>query len=285
MMTDPDGMLTQNDLDYINGLYYGSSSGGATTYSFSNGLYSSYTSSFSSMSSDEFRGLYDFVMGGGFGSYTYWTGDTMPSGNYSYSNGDQYRNIQGLIAHQITLTGNQPQLSISHYNFGNYSSSSSGSFDWENSMKWVFSVEGGISAYASRNYVLNNELLKFNRNGAYKWSGLLTKMKNGQSYWNNNFVKLARETHLEKLKGISKIGAGLIAADIAMSGEIKPSHGINVLMLSISGTGVGAAVGGLWFVADMGTGAVNYLNGNGFRTLSDVIDDNVGTYKMYDGLY
>lgn len=39
----------------------------------------------------------------------------------------------------------------------------------------------------------------------------------------------------------------------------------------------------------MGTGAVNYLNGNGFKTLSDVIDESsVGqsiSFEMYDGLY
>ncbi|WP_326983451.1 hypothetical protein VUJ46_02580 [Chryseobacterium sp. MYb264] len=44
-----------------------------------------------------------------------------------------------------------------------------------------------------------------------------------------------------------------------------------------------------WFVADMGTGAVNYLNGNGFKTLSDVIDKSVaneyGKLELYDGLY
>ncbi|WP_326983443.1 hypothetical protein VUJ46_02535 [Chryseobacterium sp. MYb264] len=74
-----------------------------------------------------------------------------------------------------------------------------------------------------------------------------------------------------------------------MSGEVKASHYINGGMLILSGTGVGSIVAGAWFVADMGTGAVNYLNGNGFKTLSDVIDESSFgqkiSFEMYDGLY
>jgi len=39
------------------------------------------------------------------------------------------------------------------------------------------------------------------------------------------------------------------------------------------------------FVADFGTMGVNYIMGNGAVGLGDMIDNAVGTYKMYDGLY
>ena len=55
----------------------------------------------------------------------------------------------------------------------------------------------------------------------------------------------------------------------------------------LSTTGVGDVVSGVWYAADLGTGAVNYLSGNGFTTLSDIIDNsNWGqehTKTLYDG--
>jgi hypothetical protein len=50
-------------------------------------------------------------------------------------------------------------------------------------------------------------------------------------------------------------------------------------------TKVGAILAGAWFLTDMGTGLYNYIDNGNFRTLSDVIDDNLGTYEMYEGLY
>ena len=70
-----------------------------------------------------------------------------------------------------------------------------------------------------------------------------------------------------------------------MSGELKPSQLINGAMLYASTTGVGTVVAGVWFVADNGYGLYNYLNGNGFNTISDEIDNSMGTYKLYNGLY
>ena len=77
-----------------------------------------------------------------------------------------------------------------------------------------------------------------------------------------------------------------VATDIVLSGEVKPSHLINGVMLGASTTGVGSIVAGIWFIADYGTGAYNYIfTPDGFRTISDIIDESVGTYEMYDGLY
>lgn len=81
----------------------------------------------------------------------------------------------------------------------------------------------------------------------------------------------------------------MLVADIALSGDIKPSHIINGAMLGASTTGVGSIVAGIWFVADFGRMGVNYLIYNEARGLGDIIDEsNFGravTVKMYDGLY
>jgi len=79
-----------------------------------------------------------------------------------------------------------------------------------------------------------------------------------------------------------------VAADVVMSGQMKPSHYISGGMLAASSTGVGSIVAGVWFIADMGTGAYNYyFSDDGFRTLSDVIDESSFgqsiTVDMYDG--
>ncbi|MCZ2337476.1 MAG: hypothetical protein LC127_04610 [Chitinophagales bacterium] len=158
-------------------------------------------------------------------------------------------------------------------------------------MDGISALEGGISAYGSGGYVLNNEIVRYNKNGAYKLSGWGTKMKNGQSYWNNNLVKNARNSHLSKLKGFKpKIAGGaFIVADVALSGEVKPSTYINGFMLGISGTGVGTVVGGAWFLIDNGVGAYNYFNGREFQTVSDIIDGSDwgknNTIEMYEGVY
>ncbi|MDF0719934.1 hypothetical protein P0M11_07970 [Kaistella sp. PBT33-4] len=80
----------------------------------------------------------------------------------------------------------------------------------------------------------------------YKWSRPLTQMKNGQNYWNNNLVKAARMNQLAPLKTLSSKSPGgiLVAADIALSGELKPSHAINAAMIGASFTGVGSVVAG-----------------------------------------
>ncbi|MBD3907365.1 RHS repeat-associated core domain-containing protein, partial [Chryseobacterium muglaense] len=124
------------------------------------------------------------------------------------------------------------------------------------------------------------------RGTSFSWEG---RWKNpGAKYWRGQQVKGFQGARSLGTK-LTVAGGVFLAADIAMSGQVKPSHMINAAMLGASFSGVGSIVAGAWFVADMGTGAINYLNGNGFRTLSDVIDQsdwgqNI-TVDMYDGLY
>lgn len=56
-------------------------------------------------------------------------------------------------------------------------------------------------------------------------------------------------------------------------------------MIGVSGMGIGSIVAGAWFIADYGTMGVNYLLNGEIKGLGDIIDDKVGTYEMYDGLY
>ena len=76
-----------------------------------------------------------------------------------------------------------------------------------------------------------------------------------------------------------------MVADIALSGELKPSHAINAAMLGVSTTSIGAFIAGAWFLADFGTMGVNYLINGKAKGLGDMIDESIGTYEMYDGIY
>jgi hypothetical protein len=67
-------------------------------------------------------------------------------------------------------------------------------------------------------------------------------------------------TQLAKVKGIRAIGnkLGIVAGaltvyDVIDTGQIKPSHVINSVMIGASFTGVGAIVLTIYFVADFGT--------------------------------
>lgn len=120
------------------------------------------------------------------------------------------------------------------------------------------------------------------RGTAYRW----------QSRWNKSFSSLYRAEQLKTVAHVRKVsnkltkGAGiLIAADIALFGELKPSHAINAAMLGASTTGVGAIVAGVWFIADFGTMGVNYIINGEAQGISDIIDEKIGTYEMYNGIY
>ncbi len=117
-----------------------------------------------------------------------------------------------------------------------------------------------------------------------------------QPKWNNPGAKYWREQQIKPLKGVratgkvatrilGKAGYGLVFIDIAASGEVKTSHFINASMISLSFTGWGAVVAGVWFIADFGTMGVNLIIGNGARGLSDIIDDATGKIELYEGLY
>jgi hypothetical protein len=88
-------------------------------------------------------------------------------------------------------------------------------------------------------------------------------------------------------KGLSKGGVALVGVDVALSGEVKPSHIINGIATGLSFSVWGSLVAGTWFVADFGTLGVNYLLGNGTVGLGGIIDNATGgtLIEMYDGLY
>ena len=132
----------------------------------------------------------------------------------------------------------------------------------------------------------------------YKWNEVWhqTKTKGTawcwQKRWNKNLSVVNRERQIQtvaKARNISnkltKVGGVLIGADILLSGELKPSHAINGLMLGISTTGVGTIVAGVWFIADYGTMGINYIFTGEAKSISDMIDDSIGTYELYEGFY
>ena len=134
-------------------------------------------------------------------------------------------------------------------------------------------------------FLKSNELWHKTKTRGYSFATQNKWKNSGAKYWRNQQTKPYQSARKLGSK-LTKAGGVLLVTDIAMSGQLKPSHGINIFMLGISGTGVGSIVAGGWFIADMGTGAYNYFfTDDGFRTLSDVIDESVGTYQMYEGLY
>ncbi len=145
---------------------------------------------------------------------------------------------------------------------------------------------GAVSTYTvySGNYYKWNEAWhKYKTTTAWRWQ---------KTRWNNFGAKALRARQLEsvlsarQLAGkLTKVGGVLLVADIALSGELKPSQAINAVMLGASTTGVGAIAAGVWFLADFGTMGVNYLINGKAKGLGDMIDESVGTYKMYEGVY
>jgi RHS repeat-associated protein len=140
------------------------------------------------------------------------------------------------------------------------------------------------------------------RTGFFKYNELWHQTKTRgvsfawQNKWKNPGAKFWRGQQVKGFQGarslgdkLTKAGAVLLVADIAMSGEIKPSHAINAFMLGVSTTGVGSIVAGIWFVADVGTMGVNFLMNGQAKGLGDMIDESVandyGKIELYDGLY
>lgn len=56
-------------------------------------------------------------------------------------------------------------------------------------------------------------------------------------------------------------------------------------MLGISTTGVGTIIAGVWFIADYGTMGINYIFTGEAKGISDMIDESIGTYELYEGIY
>ena len=134
----------------------------------------------------------------------------------------------------------------------------------------------------------SNELWHFQKNGTvtHPWK----RMSNGASHWKNNIVVNHRRTFM----GISSsraiaptalrfAGKFLLAADVGLSGEIKPSHVVTACLIGSSSTGVGAIFAGVYFIADIGTGLIT---GNSIsQRLDGWVSSNYGKLELYEGLY
>ncbi|MDY3344195.1 hypothetical protein PG326_02850 [Riemerella anatipestifer] len=186
---------------------------------------------------------------------------------------------------EVTVNGGSNSPSVNYAGIDNNISSS---------LWWTNTTVGAVSAYTvyKGQYHLSNELWRYQPSGKQKIITPWSRMKNGKNYWNNPFAKAARLNQLEKVKGVrnissklTKAGGILLATDIVLSGEIKPSHLINAAMLGVSTTGVGAIIAGAWFIADFGTMGANYLTNGEAKGLGDMLDESVGTYEMYHGIY
>ncbi|WP_343644153.1 DUF6443 domain-containing protein [Chryseobacterium sp.] len=204
------------------------------------------------------------------GFMSWWTGGAEGDANTA----------QEMIAHMMKLVGDGNSL----FNTIDFSQTTS------NTTWWVNTAVGAAST------------ANVPRTGVFQYNDLWHQTKTRgtsfrwQNRWKNPGAKFWRGQQVKGFQGARSLGTKLTAAggvllvaDVAMSGQVKPSHIINGAMLGASMSGVGSIVAGAWFVVDMGTGGVNYLSGNGFTTLSDVIDQsewgqNV-TVDMYDGLY
>jgi hypothetical protein len=145
-------------------------------------------------------------------------------------------------------------------------------FDWMDGLNFGAGNASVAMTVWSKSYKYN-ELWHQTKTRGVSWQP--------QSKWKNPGAKHWRNVQTAPLKGVRNagrflgVGAGgvLVIADVAMSGEIKPSNWINGGMAGISWTGVGSIIAGVWFVADFGTMGVNCLLGNGAVGLGDMIDN------------
>ncbi len=159
--------------------------------------------------------------------------------------------------------------------------------DWVSGAMWTTNTAVGAlstyTVYSGGYYKWNEGWHKYKTTTAWRWQ---------KSRWNNFGAKARRAQQIKSVSGartlagkLTKAGGILIAADIALSGELKPSHAINAALLAGSTTGIGAVFAGAYFLADFGTMGVNYLMTGEATGIGDWIDSQVGTIEIYDGLY
>jgi len=170
-------------------------------------------------------------------------------------------------------------------------------FDIGNSNNWGMADMMKYAGFMVGNTA--NTLTYWNKSHLYNEFWHSTKTRGiatvfNKARWNNSMAIKWRNVQTAPFQGVSKtagrivgVGAGgaLVLADVALSGELKPSQLVNGIAAGISWTGVGSVVAGVWFVADFGTMGVNYLLGNGAIGLGDMLDNHFGTYEMYEGIY
>ncbi|UII31993.1 DUF6443 domain-containing protein [Fulvivirga ulvae] len=216
-------------------------------------------------------------------------GEVMSNGNGGYNilykTGTSYTINNSKTGEMVDFGGTQNMDLVSVGDTGQGQNSELG--DWVSRGMWSINTGvGAVSTYTvgSGGYYKWNEVWhKYQTTTAWRWQ---------TSRWNNFGAKAIRAKQVQTVAGarnlsskLTKIGGGLIVADIALSGELKPSHAINTAMLGASTTGVGAIVAGVWFLADFGTMGVNYLINGEAKGIGDMIDESIGTYEMYEGIY
>lgn len=146
----------------------------------------------------------------------------------------------------------------------------------------------GLENIRRSSLLYSNELWHFQKNGVttYPWK----RMSNGASHWKNNIVSQHRATFRAgaNAKSITpsllrKGGYFLAVADIGLSGEIKPSHVVSVVLVGASTTGVGAIFAGVYFIADIGTGLITGKSIS--ERLDGWVENNYGKLELYEGYY
>lgn len=78
-------------------------------------------------------------------------------------------------------------------------------------------------------------------------------------------------------------GRVLLATDIVLSGELKPSHVVSAVLLGASSTGVGAIIAGIYFIADVGTGLTTGTSIS--ERLDGWVSGNYGRIALYESIY
>lgn len=146
----------------------------------------------------------------------------------------------------------------------------------------------GLENLRRSKLLFSNELWHLQKNGTltHQWKN----MSNGASHWKNNIVANHRSTFQtsSKAKALApkamKFAGGLLlAADIGLSGEVKPSHVVTAVLLGASTTGVGAVFAGIYFIADIGTGLVTGTSIS--ERLDGWVAEDYGRLELYEGLY
>jgi len=165
---------------------------------------------------------------------------------------------------------------------------------------WIYSGSGlkvlefGVGAASLTTSILGKDYLYNEIWHATQTRGVSNVFSRAR--WTNPGAKYWRAVQTEPLegirfaeKGLAGVGIGLVVANVAITGEVKPSDWINLAAASISFSGIGSVIAGVWFVADFGTMGYNIIMGNGHEGLGDMLDNSSWgkshTIKMYNGLY
>jgi hypothetical protein len=162
-------------------------------------------------------------------------------------------------------------------------------FNWKDATDLGLGVLSSYNTYKS-GYFKYNELWHKTKTRGIAWQFQDRWENPGAKYWRKQQVEPFEEIRKNGKLGkyLKRAGWTTLGLDVALSGELKPSHIINGVLLGFSGTGVGSIVAVVWFVADFGTMGVNkFILGNGAKGLGDIIDEATGgpIIELYEGLY